>query len=131
MVPGRLTGAQGAESRLSALIAATLAEGPQRASGRGKPVAVVLSAARFGRPGKAEQAPRNGLGEHPPSLRPSPGGDRGFAIERGGGLAADPGDSSPHLLVAATALARGLAGATGTVSDFAPAGVPTVNPFAP
>lgn len=48
---------------------------------------------------------------------------------RWGALSAKLGNESADLLIAATALERGLTVATRNIRHFVPAGVPTVNPF--
>lgn len=53
------------------------------------------------------------------------------AARRWGRLSAALGNESADLLIAATALEHGLTVVTRNVSDFAPAGVPTHDPFTP
>jgi predicted nucleic acid-binding protein len=48
-----------------------------------------------------------------------------------GRLSAALGNESADLMIAATALERGLTVVTRNVSDFEPAGVPVLNPFVP
>ena len=52
------------------------------------------------------------------------------AARRWGQLSATLGHDSADLLIAATALERGLTVVTGNVQHFEPTGVPTLNPFA-
>jgi hypothetical protein len=51
------------------------------------------------------------------------------AARLSGQLSADPGHPGADLMIAATALVRGATVVTGNVDDFAPTGVPVLNPF--
>lgn len=53
------------------------------------------------------------------------------AARRWGALSASLGNDSADLQIAATALEHGLTVVTRNVSDFAPAGVPALDPFKP
>lgn len=53
------------------------------------------------------------------------------AARRWGALSAAIGNDGADLMIAATALEHGLTVVTRNVSDFAPAGVPVLNPFSP
>lgn len=53
------------------------------------------------------------------------------AARRWGGLSAAIGNTSADLMIAASALEHGLTVVTRNVTDFAPCGVSTLNPFAP
>lgn len=53
------------------------------------------------------------------------------AARRWGGLSAAIGNTSADLMIAASALEHGLTVVTRNVTDFAPCGVSTLNPFTP
>lgn len=55
----------------------------------------------------------------------------GGIARRWGRLAAQLGNRSPDMMIAATAIEHGLTVATRNVSDFEPTGVAIFNPFAP